>query len=103
MARPPSSSSVRRTRRMAASSGVDRPREHATVVHAGDLIGGGVSAQPDSRSPRWLHPALASGRRTELPACRTAGSVGGWGVWPVLRTVRTGEVLIVAALKRPVP
>src|SRR5215211_1883795 len=91
-----------RIRRMAASSGADRPREHATVVHAGDLIGGGVSAQPGSGSPRWLHPALAIGASgaSGVPD----GAERGWmGVWPVLRMVRTGQVLIVAALNRPVP
>jgi hypothetical protein len=48
MARPPSSSSVAAYGAWLLAAELTDLLEHPTVVHAGDLIGVGVSAQPDS-------------------------------------------------------
>ena len=78
--------------------------EHPSAVDAGDLIG----IEAHARSESWF--AAVSVRcacrpmpKRSLQIARLRRAWTGSGVWCVLRVARTGQVLIVAALQRPVP
>jgi hypothetical protein len=102
MARSPSSNSVAAQGAWLLVAELTDLLEHPAAVHAGDLIGMGY------RRSRTLVRHVVSTwylrpMPMELPAYRTARGVDGSGVWPVLRMVRTDQVLLAAALQEPVP